>query len=396
MTNLLSNALKFTPSEGSVSMIVTTEKAEVLIKITDTGIGIPKEKLRYVFDRFYQVDDSSTRVGEGTGIGLAYTKEMIKLMNGTIKVESTLGVGTTFFVRLPITKNAPTISTNQLKETQQKEKNKPLVPTELAPSPIIPVVFERPQILIIEDNPDVVFYLKSCLAQHYELTVAYNGSIGIEKALATIPDIIISDVMMPEKDGYEVCQTLKNEEKTSHIPIILLTAKADAVSKHTGFSKGADAYLIKPFDKAELMIRLQQMIQKKERLLAFLAANNPQIISEKVPHPAAEALLIEDAFLQKVRKIVEKHYGENTFGLPQLCQKIGMSRSQLFRKLKALTGTSPSAFIRSFRLNKAKALLEKGELNVSEVAWETGFINLAHFSKVFQEEFGVLPSSITG
>ena len=213
--------------------------------------------------------------------------------------------------------------------------------------------------------------------------------------MATIPDIIISDVMMPEKDGYEVCHTLKNEEKTSHIPIILLTAKADTDAKWTGFSKGADAYLIKPFDKTELIIRLQQMIQKKERILAFLSKSNPAITTQGHPtNEIKETVLIEDAFLQKVRHIVETHYEDENFALPQLCQKVGMSRSQLFRKMKALLNVSPSKFIRDYRMEQAKLLLETGAWNVSEVTYRVGLKDISHFSRVFQETFGYSPSMV--
>ena len=239
---------------------------------------------------------------------------------------------------------------------------------------------------------------KYCLSDYYQLEIAYNGKIGVEKALKDIPDLIISDVMMPEKDGFEVCDILKNEAQTSHIPFILLTAKADVASRFSGLKRGADAYLSKPFNKEELLIRLEALLKKQTQLQRYFTKPQGMIIENTtaLDVETKAIIAIENEFLQQVNAILAKHYTDNTFGLPQLCQKIGMSRSQLFRKLKALVGVSPSAYIRSYRLNKAKVLLEKGELNVSEVAWETGFINLAHFSKVFQEEFGVSASSITG
>ena len=228
----------------------------------------------------------------------------------------------------------------------------------------------------------------------YTVEWAENGTIGIERALETVPDIIISDVMMPEKDGYEVCQTLKDDERTSHVPIVLLTARADAASRIAGLRRGADAYLSKPFHREELLAQLQVLAEKQRRIATWLSKKaqneNPPQLPEAV---AEEDVLVEDAFIQKLRDIVTKNYTDEGFGLPQLCQKIGMSRSQLFRKMTALIAISPSDFIRSHRLNEAKRLLETTDLNVSEVAWQCGFVNLAHFSKIYQEEFGMAPSA---
>lgn len=256
-----------------------------------------------------------------------------------------------------------------------------------------PASKDKPHLLLIEDNPDVVIYLKSCLENLYQLDVAYNGRIGIEKALDYIPDLIISDVMMPEKDGYQVCDTLKNDERTSHIPIILLTARADAASRIAGLRRGADAYLAKPFDKEELLVRLEKLVERQQRMVAYFAQSHPSENSASLSETETEAIRQEDAFIQKVLRIVEENYGDEDFGLPQLCRKIGMSRSQLYRKLNALIGESPSDFIRSYRLNKARTLLETTELNVSEVAWKVGYKNLAHFSKSYQDAFGELPSA---
>jgi AraC-like DNA-binding protein len=196
--------------------------------------------------------------------------------------------------------------------------------------------------------------------------------------------------MMPEKGGYQVCDTLKNDERTSHVPIVLLTAKADAASKMAGLRRGADAYLTKPFDKEELLLQLEMLAEKQKRLLAHFSKINPAAAA--LPEPE-EAFELEDAFVQKVTEIVAEHFADEDFGLPQLCQKTGLSRSQLFRKMKALMDTSPSDFIRSYRLNKAKILLETTDLNVSEVAWQTGYKNRGHFSTAFQEEFGFPPSA---
>ncbi|MEM8526111.1 MAG: two-component regulator propeller domain-containing protein [Bacteroidota bacterium] len=404
MTNLISNAVKYTPSGGAIKVKVKQEGAQLFIDIQDTGVGIAPRDLPHIFDRFYQVDASSTRAGEGTGIGLAHTQELVRLMNGTIQVESEAEKGSTFTIELPIVVSDELETTNDennslflteaivssLNPQNSTIKTRPSK-LKTAPSKLVPQNLKLPQLLLIEDNPDVVTYLKACLHEQYQIDVAFNGKIGIEKAVENIPDLIISDVMMPEKDGYEVCDTLKQDERTSHIPIILLTAKADLPSKIVGLRRGADAYLSKPFDKEELLVRLEMMVEKQRKLAAYFGKNGESRVEVAV---LEEAVKVEHQFIQKIRKIVEQHYANDQFGLPQLCQKAGMSRSQLYRKMKALIDTSPSDFIRSYRLQQAKKLLETTDLNVSEAAWDTGFTNLTHFAKVFQEEFGVLPSKL--
>ncbi len=400
--NLLSNAIKFTASGGRVTLradLTTFEKLSNLhLTVTDTGVGISAEDLPNIFDRFYQANNlkktspslsGRARVGlGGTGIGLSLTKELVKAMGGDISVKSEVGKGATFTVRLPITRKSEDLKIPGFEDSSPYSLTTP----ESSSNQILES--SNPRILLVEDNPDVVEYLIACLGEHYRLDYAYNGRSGIEKALEIVPDLIISDVMMPEKDGFEVCETLKNDERTSHIPIILLTAKADAASRIAGLRRGADAYLSKPFYKEELMAQLEMLKDKQRRMVNWFSkkaqSESPLSLPEAI---AEEDLRMEDAFIQKVRDIVAKNYTDEGFGLPQLCQKIGMSRSQLFRKMTALIATSPSDFIRSYRLNEAKRLLETTDLNVSEVAWQCGFVNLAHFSKVYQEEFGMAPSA---
>jgi signal transduction histidine kinase/DNA-binding response OmpR family regulator len=392
MTNLISNAVKFTPSGGEVTVRAKAKDKQLLLEVSDTGVGIDKDKLPYIFNRFYQADSSTTRRGEGTGIGLAHTQELVKLMGGRMAVESELGKGTKFTVMLPVNNQADVVKGSVSSATEEYPLEQALA-VHLAPSndtvpdKSVSTTAEHPHLLIVEDNPDVVTYLKSCLSGFYQLDVAYNGRIGIEKAIQNIPDLIISDVMMPEKNGYEVCDTLKNDERTSHIPIILLTAKADASSKIAGLRRGADAYLAKPFDREELLVRLAKLVERQQRMVAYFSTKLP------IPEVKKADIQVEDEFIQKVQHVIEQHYKDENFSLPQLCQKIRMSRSQLYRKMKALTGTSPSSFIRSYRLNKAKELLESTEMNVSEVAWEVGFKDVAHFSKSYQDNFGFSPSA---
>ncbi|MCR9102969.1 MAG: ATP-binding protein [bacterium] len=395
VANLLSNAIKFTPQGGKVILHLREEDDTLLLKVRDNGIGISARQLPRIFDRFYQVDNTATRAAEGTGLGLALTKELVELMGGQISVSSQEGKGTEFTVALPITRQAP---------PAQAHRTGPGAPAPLPNRPMAQMVrrpegggSDLPQLLLIEDNEDVAFYIQSCLEGRFALTLAPNGALGIAEALENIPDLIISDVMMPEKDGFEVCDTLKHDERTSHIPFILLTAKADAASKISGLRRGADAYLTKPFDKEELLVRLEMLLERQKRMAAYFARSVVAELPVNEPAPEApvapEIIAVEDAFLQKVRAIVEEHYADEGFSLPQLCQKVGMSRSQLYRKLKAVSGLSPSALIRNHRLQQAKALLETTGINVSEAAWAVGYKDVSHFSKSFQEAFGIPPSA---
>ncbi len=387
MTNLLSNAVKYTRSGGAIKVNVAQNGQQLYLKIEDTGIGIAAADLPYVFDRFYQVDNSATRKEEGTGIGLAHTRELVRLMGGKIKVESEIEKGTVFSILLPVTTKAvvktPELLATDLADVFPKPEGNNTTNTA-----------QLPQLLIIEDNPDVVTYLEACLVAQYHIDIAFNGKIGIEKALENSPDLIISDVMMPEKDGYEVCNTLKQDERTSHIPIILLTAKADTASKIIGLKRGADAYLAKPFDKEELLTRLEQLLERQQRITNYLSRKmNEESLPHSLESAVQEAIAVEDEFIKKVRKIVAENYTNEDFALPQLCQKIGMSRSQIFRKMKVLINQSPSDFIRTYRLKEAKKLLETGDFTVSEVAWKVGYKYLPHFSNSYQELFGESPST---
>lgn len=390
-TNLLSNAIKFTPEGGNIEVSISrlsTDKERLLIHVKDTGVGIPESQLPYIFDRFYQVDSSSTREGEGTGIGLSLTKELVLLIGGTIEAKSPVNEGTTFLLSLPIRQQAP-------KEIQ---KIKPTSFEQLIPSstvqtdieqvsrPSTPSVENLPTLLIVEDNYDVVEYLKSCLEDQYALLIARDGQEGIEIALEQIPDLIISDVMMPHKNGFEVCDALKNDERTSHIPIVLLTAKADHESRIKGLKRGADAYLSKPFNKEELFVRLEMLLTLRRNLQARYAN-----LSLEDSEPAQE-FEVEDQFILKTRAIIEENLTDSAFNITELCQAIGMSRSSLHRKISALTGMSSSGFIRRIRLQKAKILLTESDLNISEIAYEVGFSDPKYFTRTFTKEFGVSPT----
>lgn len=391
VSNLLTNAIKFTPEGGKIVLHIRAEQGTLVLKVKDTGVGIPAEQLPLVFNRFFRVDSEATRLQEGTGVGLALTRELVELMRGDIRIKSDEGKGTEITVTLPITQAAAPADAEK-GDLAVRAGDLSGIVASLGKE----VQYFRsggkglPQLLLIEDNEDVAFYLRTCLADSFDLTLAPNGALGIAEALESIPDLIISDVMMPEKDGFEVCEALKADERTSHIPIILLTAKADTDAKIGGLRRGADAYLTKPFDRDELLVRLDALLKRQRLLRAHFSQK--EVAVERESAAIKEVIEVEDAFLQKVRTIVESHYQDESFALPQLCQKIRMSRSQLYRKMKAVADVSPSDYIRNHRLLQAKMMLETMDFNVSEVAWKVGYKEISHFSRSYQEAFGVLPS----
>ena len=387
ISNLLSNAIKFTPELGKIIVHLNKIKNNYTyfftIKVKDNGLGISKEDLTNIFNRFYQVDGSSSHKQEGTGIGLALTKELVELMGGFIVVESTLKNGSTFTIQIPITNNAVV-----LKEVEVNMEG--LTHSTFYSEPIQQQNEETdlPLVLIIEDNFDVAFYLQTCLKGTYKTLHAENGVIGIEMAYKNIPDIIISDVMMPEKDGFEVCKTLKMDQRSSHIPIILLTAKASEKDKLEGLTQGADVYLTKPFNKTELFIRLEKLIAFRKNLIQKYSDSSYKSLKTETTND------LEAQFLNKVIKCIENNIEDSNFKVIFLAKEIGLSESQLYRKVKALTNTSTAVFIRSVRLQKAKELLQDKRFNIAEVSYKVGFTDPSYFSRVFKDEFGCTPSEI--
>lgn len=387
-SNLLSNAVKFTSEGGKIivhiNRITKNEKPYLFFKIKDSGIGIAQEDLSNIFSRFYQTDATTVRQSEGTGIGLALTKEIIDLMQGTIEVKSTLGKGSEFSVSIPITNNAPKSDTVEMGKASLPSGNRTaLMQTEETGE----TDTDHPLVLIIEDNNDVAHYLQTCLKNDFETIHASDGILGIEIALERIPDIIISDVMMPGKDGFEVCATLKSDERTDHIPIIILTAKATFEDKLKGLSHGADAYLAKPFHKDELITRLDQLVSIRRKLVEKIQKEGFNVLlSKRSRDPKLQ-------FLKKIAELVHKDIGSSTFGSKDLAKALLISESQLYRKLKAITGKSTAVYIRSIRLQCAKDLLVNTNKSVSEVAFEVGFNDPSWFSRAFKDEFGFSPSA---
>jgi DNA-binding response OmpR family regulator len=363
----------------------------VEILIEDTGIGISEAKLPYIFDRFYQADPSNTREQEGTGIGLALVKQMVELHHGSITVTSKKGKGSTFIIHLPL-------GNAHLSEDEIvfKKGYKPIDVTAIdaLPAELDPLLTNHqngngsdlPLMLIVEDNEDMRSYLKEVLSERFHIEEAKDGQLGWEEALKLTPDIIISDVMMPGMDGYQLCQKLKTDERTSHIPVVLLTAHAGEEAKLEGLQIGADDYITKPFGPNELRARVHNLIE--------LRRNLRERFGKKLSFEPKEIAItsMDEHFLQRALDIVEIHKSDADFNAEAFAREIGMSRSQLHRKLKALTNQSAGDFVRSYRLKYARQLIDKGFGNVTQVAYECGFNSPSYFAECFKKLFGKLPS----
>ncbi len=396
ISNLLNNAIKFSKVGSDVFLKVSMNQPknsnkELHIAIKDSGMGIPKEDIPLIFNRFYQIEaPEMNSAHRGTGIGLALVKELVHLLKGEVNVESIIGKGSIFHLKFPIENKARSY---QIEDYSSDKQFNPFLISPVGAVSISREKSDLPIILIIEDNLAVAQYIAGSLNRQYQLKFAENGREGIQKALEIIPDFIISDVMMPQKNGFEVCQTLKTDERTSHIPIILLTAKADTESRMSGLQQGADAYLTKPFNAEELQIRIQQMIRLRQRLQTKYQRLAPAEQKGSLKNTSSDAPnSLEDAFLQKLQTVIEEHLLDPELDVSLLCKKMAMSRTQLHRKLTALTNTSTTHFIRLVRYEKAKELLRQTDSNITEVAYQVGFSDPAYFSRMFKKEVGITPS----
>jgi YesN/AraC family two-component response regulator len=339
--------------------------------------------LSKVFDRFYQVDDTATRVAGGTGVGLALSKELAEVHHGTLTVKSSEGKGCEFLLRLPLSME---FYKNELANGHHSESSFSVSEFSVAERFSFDTDGELPMVMIAEDNTDMQTFIADVLRPKFRITTADDGKDALERAIVQVPDLIITDWMMPKMDGQELCAQLKTHKATSHIPVIMLTAKADQQSKLEGLETGADDYLIKPFDAKELNVRVGNLIEQRKKLRDLFR-------QQLTLHPKDASLKSPDAeFLSKVLKLMEDHYTDPLFGVEEFTAEIGLSRMQLHRKLKALTDSSPGDFLRQFRLEKAKQLLKLPGIQVSEVAYKTGFNNLSNFTKAFKDFTGLTPS----
>jgi signal transduction histidine kinase/ligand-binding sensor domain-containing protein/DNA-binding response OmpR family regulator len=406
--NLLSNALKFTENGGEIRVSVKMKEAsddmphgQVILTVSDSGIGISSDKLAFVFDRFYQVDEKQMKTNLGTGIGLALTKELVELHHGQICVKSELEEGTSFSIILPLGKqhlSEDEISSEDkaaLLIAKDEMEDADLLRTDLAIDQSVQDEDRTiPLLLIVDDSSDMRTYIKSFLKDDYAIMEASNGKDGAEKAIEFMPDLIISDLMMPFVDGNEMTAQLKSDERTSHIPIILLTAKASRESKIEGLETGADDFLTKPFDADELLVRIKNLITLRLKLKHLLSQHIGDPGQTRLIQESSGKLMskIDALFIEKAVLAINNHLSNTELNVEMFAREMGMSRMQLHRKLSSLTGNSSSELIRNIRLKKAAELLKAGELNVSEVTYEIGISSLSNFAKIFKEKYGVSPS----
>jgi signal transduction histidine kinase/DNA-binding response OmpR family regulator len=392
-TNLLSNAFKFTPEGGRVNVRVDYTENDMILKVQDFGIGIEAPRLHHIFDRFYQIDSKGANNYEGTGIGLSLVNELVEVLRGKIWVESEPGLGSTFTVKLPID---PTTwadhlipdSTNLPQTPAQGLSSDKVFPANPLPDSLGEDM-DKPLLLVVEDNPDLRFYIRTIFEGEYRMVEAVDGQDGLNKAYEHIPDLAICDVMMPRLNGFDFCRTLKTDARTSHIPVVMLTAKATLEDRLEGLELGADDYLLKPFVGEELQKRLQNLLKQRE----VLRQRYSQQLGAKTAPKSSEGLIsVEDEFLKMAIAVVTRHISDSSFSVQDFASTMNLSRTQLHRKLKALTNRSSTEFIRNIRLSHAAELLRSPTTTVSEAAYRVGFESLSYFSKAFQEQMGISPS----
>jgi len=390
IANLVGNALKFTPKGGQITVSLH-DSTDLELRVSDTGVGIAADKLPLVFDRFFQQSadelNSPSNTQMGTGIGLALVKELVHLQQGHIEVESTLGQGTTFRVTLPYRRADQASFTTKVPE--------PLTELALADLPMRHEGdSEPPHLLLVEDNTELADFVVDSLPASYRVSRAVNGAEGLEKALADLPDLIISDVMMPVMDGYTLCQKLKEDQQTNHIPVIMLTAKATFESRMEGLTRGADDYLTKPFHVQELTLRVHNLLERQRRFRERMRQELARPVSAKLDQPtetlATEPVLL-DPFLEKLYAIVEEKLDDSSLSVEQLAEQLNVSRSSMHRKVKALTGLATGDLVRIYRLKRATQFLQQG-YNSSETAYCVGFDSPQYFAKCFREQYQMTPS----
>ena len=393
VTNLLSNAFKFTEKGGKVAFSLhyfngqDNEKEYVEIVVKDSGKGMDEEELSRIFDRFYQSSFNDTRSAEGSGIGLSLTKELVELLQGTITVESAPGKGTAFKVMLPVSEECFPEEEIQMSDTSETIQANLVVEDEVPdlPSEEGEVPAQKPVTLVVEDNPDLRKYLLDQLKVSYRVLEAEDGRKGLEQAKQHLPDLVITDLMMPVMSGLEMMQALKQDPATNHIPVIMLTAKADMQSKLEGLELGADDYIIKPFDSEELRVRVRNLIRQRAQL------------REKFAHDFLLASESDEGALhyntlRGILDIIHHHLEDAEFNMNAFGRELGMTRSQLFRKIRLVTNTTPNELVKIVRMKRAAQLLRSTDLNVTQVMYEVGMQNPSHFAKSFKKYYNVNPA----
>jgi DNA-binding response OmpR family regulator len=393
--NLLSNAFKYTPPNGKVDVLLFQKVDEnnrkfIELIVHDSGPGIVPDKQKKIFERYFVLGESGSPWQSSTGIGLSLANQLALVHKGKISLESTEGKGSRFMVTIPVYREAFTseeILSDTPVVTHEMEQVRMMIDYEsTAIHPASSSDKNLPIALLVEDNREVREYIADRLAGQYRILTAADGKQGFETAIDKIPDIIVSDVMMPVMDGFEMCRKIKSDERTSHIPVILLTAKVEEESRVEGYETGADGYIPKPFQMARLQARMRNLIESRNKLR--------DIFGKRMSLEPSEVSLssVDEIFIQKAIDIIEQHISEPELNVEELCSKIGMSRSQAFRKFKAITDLSPVEFIRMIRIKRSAQLLEQKVGNISEIAYMVGFSDLDYFRKCFKEQFGVTPT----
>lgn len=391
--NIMSNALKYTPDGGCITTTLLHHDHCYTLRIADTGKGIPTEELPHLFERFYQAKGA---IG-GTGIGLSLVKAYIDMHRGSVHAESVEGKGTTFVIELPDSqpgydpaKDAPAatqaekglVDDNYIAtDTTAQEAAERITNAEDFDA-------ERPLVLIIDDNNGMRAYLRSILQDKYNVSEATNGEQGLEKARREVPKLVVCDVMMPVMDGLEFTKRLKEDTATSHIPVVLLTARSLSEQRKEGYDTGADSYITKPFSGQVLLSRIENLMRSRIMLRSVFAGDKQETEEEEKLNEA------DKTFVGRLRTAIQENLGDSDFSVERLGEEIGLSRVQLYRKVKALTGQTPVELLRKARLTKARQLLEKTENSVSEIAYEVGFTSPSYFNKCFKDEFDINPSSL--
>ena len=397
ITNLLSNAFKFTPAQGSVKFMASINerntKRMLSLTVSDTGPGISEDEQEMIFSPFYQTMRSNPEGQLGTGIGLSLVKELIKLYGGTISMQSKVGTGTTFMVELPIEKNAfmpwhvqdadadQSLQKNLIKPAKEYWETEDLLEQESEAE-----LNGKDTVLVVEDNADLRTFITTVLKNSYSVITAANGEEALDLSKKFVPNLVLSDLMMPKMDGIQLTSKLKNDECTSHIPVILLTAKNESDTRLKGLKTGADDYLTKPFSTEELLVRITNLIEQRKLLT--------QKFRERilVPNTPIEESSLEDKFLHKVRTVVEQNLGDYLFTVERLADEMNLSRTQLLRKLRALTSLTPNEFIKDMRLKRAGDMIRQRVDTITQIGYAVGFNDQSYFTKCFKKHYGVTPT----
>ncbi len=393
--NLMSNALKYTPEGGRITTALSYDGKQYVLSVSDTGKGIEEEALPHLFDRFFQARGA---VG-GTGIGLSLVKAYVDLHHGDIRVESNEGEGTRFFISLPATQPGY--------DPAKDREARPVAERELVDDSYVPEDInakeaadritnaedfdaDRPLVLIIDDNNGMRAYLRSILKDRYNVSEAADGRQGLEKARREVPKLIVCDVMMPVMDGLEFTRQLKEDIATSHIPVVLLTARSLPEQREKGYETGADSYLTKPFSGQVLLSRIDNLLRSRTLLRSIFSGDKAEAAEE-------ERLCSQDkTFVTRLREIIQQHLADSDFSVERLGEEIGLSRVQLYRKVKVLTGKTPVELLRKARLMKARTMVTTTDRSIAEIAYATGFTSPSYFNKCFKDEFGVSPGGMRG